>query len=236
LDPSIFEVGVIAKWYIFGYEVWFTETIRNAWIVIGALVLFSLIVRLKLRNYDSNAPTGLQNIVEMMVEAFDRFVRSCAGPRLAFLGNWYFAVFCFILVSNVSGMWGLFRPPTADWFMTFPLAFVTFCLINVMGAIYAGKAYWKGFLEPIFIFLPLNIIGELAKPISLSFRLFGNLLSGMILMTILYTIGPWFIQIGLPAALHAYFDLAMGVLQAYIFTVLSLSFIGAMAGTANEQA
>jgi F-type H+-transporting ATPase subunit a len=82
-------------------------------------------------------------------------------------------------------------------------------------------AYLKGFAEPIFILLPLNIIGELATPISLSFRLFGNILGGVIIMYLLYSAVPVLIPI-LP---HIYFDLFAGILQTFIFVMLSMVFI-----------
>jgi F-type H+-transporting ATPase subunit a len=82
-------------------------------------------------------------------------------------------------------------------------------------------------LEPVFIFAPLNIIGEFARPISMSFRIFGNVLGGMILMSLLYAMLGWVAAvILLPAFLHMYFDLFAGVLQAIIFTMLSITFVG----------
>jgi len=80
-------------------------------------------------------------------------------------------------------------------------------------------------LQPIPIFFPLNLIGEIARPISLSFRLFGNVLAGTIFMSLVYALVPIYLRFALPAALHAYFDLFSGALQTYIFCVLSLSFI-----------
>lgn len=224
-----FNVRNFAAFELFGMEVWLTQSMVNMWIVMAVLIVFAVIVRIKIKYTDS--PKGFQNIVEMMVEAFDRFVRTAAGDRLAFLGNWYFMVFSFVLLSNVGGIF--FRPPTADWAVTFPLAFVSFLLIQAMAFKYNTKEHLKSLVTPSFIFLPLNIIGEIAKPVSLSFRLFGNILAGMILMGLLYNMAPWFVRIGVPVPLHAYFDLAMGALQAYIFTVLGLSFIGAAAGTSE---
>ena len=81
---------------------------------------------------------------------------------------------------------------------------------------------------------PLNLIGELARPISLSFRLFGNILAGLILLAVVYNVAPIWMQFVLPAALHGYFDLAIGFLQAYIFCALSLAFIGGAAGLEQE--
>jgi F-type H+-transporting ATPase subunit a len=111
--------------------------------------------------------------------------------------------------------------------MTFPLAFSSFILFQYAGIRHRPKAYLRGiFLEPVFVFAPLNVIGELARPISLSFRLFGNVLGGMILLSLLYGIAPIVTRFILPVPLHMYFDLAAGALQAVIFTVLSLVFVG----------
>ena len=85
----------------------------------------------------------------------------------------------------------------------------------------------------MFIFLPLNIISELAKPVSLSFRLFGNMLSGLILMTIIYSM-PVYFRFVIPVPLHVYFDVAIGALQTYIFCMLSMSFIRNAALTGEQ--
>ena len=75
------------------------------------------------------------------------------------------------------------------------------------------------------LLFPINLIGEIAKPISLSFRLFGNMLSGTILLTLYYSLTPWFVQIGIPAVLHAIFDVAFGALQTYIFVIISFMYV-----------
>ena len=228
MDFSIKNLAVVD---FFGFEVCITETMLSTWIIMAVLILFAVVVRVKLKKF-TDIPTGFQNAIEAAVEFFDNFVKSSAGERLAFLGNWFFMVFVFLLVSNISGLFGL-RPPTADWTTAFAFAISTFFLIQVMGAIFNTKSYLKGFIEPVVFFFPLNLIGELARPISLSFRLFGNVLGGMILISLLYGLAPIFVQFVIPAALHAYFDIFSGVLQTYIFCVLSLSFIGVMAGTAK---
>ncbi|MCL2399470.1 MAG: F0F1 ATP synthase subunit A [Defluviitaleaceae bacterium] len=224
-----FNIAIVRVFEVFGIPIWITETLINTWIVMAVLIILAIVVRLKLTYTDS--PKGIQNVAEAIIETFDRFVRNTAGDKLAYLGNWFFAVFFFVLFSNFSGLF--LRPPTADWAVTFAMALATFVLIQVMGIKYRPKAYFKSFIEPFPVFLPLNLIGELARPISLSFRLFGNILAGMILMGLVYGLLPWFAVLGWPAFLHIYFDLAMGLLQTYIFTVLSLAFIGSMAGTSE---
>jgi len=216
---------------LFGLEIWLTQTIVNTWIIMAALTFFAVAVRIALRRF-RQIPSGFQNVVELMVESFDSIVKKSAGEKHAYLGNWFFMVFAFILVSNLSGIVGL-RPPTADFATTFAFALATFLLIQVMGIKQRGRKYLKSFFEPIFIFFPLNVIGELARPIALSFRLFGNVLAGMILMTMFYSL-PIYLRFVLPAALHTVFDIFFGALQTYVFCVLSLTFIGMAANPAGE--
>jgi len=188
-------------------------------------VVFSVIVRMALKRF-RDVPDGFQNVVEALVEAFDAFVETTAGPKLNMLGNWYFMIFSFILVSNIAGIFGL-RSPTADWSMTFACALSTFAAIQIIGWKFRGFGYIKSFFEPNPLLFPLNIIGELSRPVSLSFRLFGNVLSGTIIVSLIYSVAPLYLQLGVPAALNVYFDLVTGAIQTYIFCVLSLSFIGA---------
>ena len=215
-----------------GIEVWITDTVISTWIIMGLLIAFAIIVRIKIKSF-KDVPTGFQNVVEALVEVFENYLRTTVGERLMFLGNWFFTVFIFVLLSNVGGVFPGLRPPTADWSMTIALALVTFVLIHVMAAKYRKMDHLKGLFEPIFIFFPINVIGELARPISISFRLFGNMLGGLILMTLVYSMVPIFIKFGIPAALHVYFDLFAGVLQTYIFVTLSLSFIAASSEVAD---
>ena len=212
---------------LFGLEVWITETIFNTWIVMAVLIGFAIAVRLMLKHF-RDIPAGFQNAVEMAVEYFDKFVKAAVGEKFMYLGNWFFMVFAFILVSSLAGLLGL-RPPTSDFATTFALALVTFGMIQVLGIAYRRGKYLKSFFEPYFIFFPLNVIGELARPVSLSFRLFGNVLAGTIMMSLLYGLLPVFLRFVWPAALHAFFDLFAGVLQTYIFCILSLTFIAAAA-------
>jgi len=196
----------------------------NTWIIMLGLALFSIIVRVALKKF-TEIPHGFQNVIESLVEIFDNFVQSTAGRKLYQIGNWYFMICCFIMASNLVGIVGL-RAPTADWSMTFACAFSTFLTIQIMGTKFRKGAYLKSFIEPHFLFLPLNIIGELSRPVSLSFRLFGNVLAGTIIMTVTYALLPLYLRVFLPSALHMYFDLLSGTIQTYIFLVLSFSFIG----------
>jgi len=214
-------------------EVWITESIVVAWGIMALLIVFAIIVRIKLRKF-KEVPTGFQNIVELMVESFEGLVIRSAGPKMAWIGGWFFTVFAFLMVSNMSGLVLFIRPPTADWPIPLGLAIITFLLIHFAGLKYRGWEYVRSFFSPIFIFFPINVLGEISKPIALSFRLFGNVLGGMILISLVYGLAPMAVQLVLPAVLHLYFDIFAGALQAFIFTVLSLTFVGVAATRSNE--
>lgn len=227
-------IGVHGVINIGGLQIFITDTIVSTWILMGILIVFAIIVRIKLRKFNE-VPTGFQNVIEALVEVFENYMRSTVGDKLMFLGNWFFTVFIFILLSNIGGVIPGFRPPTADWSMTVALAVVTFVLIQVMGVKFRKGEYLASFFKPMFLFLPINLIGELARPISISFRLFGNMLAGLIMMSLLYSMAPIFLRFVFPAALHVYFDIFAGVLQTYIFVTLSLSFIAGASEVADEK-
>lgn len=206
-----------------GVEVWITETIVNTWVIMLLLIGAAIIARIKLRDFKV-IPTGFQNIVEIIVETFDKFAVNTLGEKLSYIAPWFFMVFVFILSSSLFSVFGL-RAPTADWATTFALAFASFIIMFFMGLRHRKGAYLKSFFEPHFIFFPLNLIGELAKPVSLSFRLFGNVLSGTIILTLYYGLTPLFVQFGIPSLLHAFFDVVFGALQTYIFVIISLMYV-----------
>lgn len=216
------DVTVKVYGYLFG-KIPITQTVVTTWVIMIVLILIALVFRIKMKNYKYR-PEGSQNVIEAIVETMDNFVSSTMTERYAYFGKWFFGVFVFILVSNLSGLLG-FRPPTADLCTTIAVTLTTFFLIHFMGITKGKGGYFKGYLEPLPILLPINIISEVATPISLSFRLFGNILGGMVIMAMVYMALPIFVSIGIPAALHIYFDVFAGCMQTFIFVMLSMTFI-----------
>lgn len=217
LYVKLFEVG--------GQPVYLTETVINTWIIIAVMAIIALVIRVGMSKFKEVPESKLQTILEMVVGGINEFVASTMGPSGKKFAGYYGPLIIFIAVCNLSGLVG-FRPPTADFATTFAFALITFFMIHGFGVKSKGIGYFKGFLEPAPILLPLNIIGELATPISLSFRLFGNILGGTIIMGLVYAMFPKIVIIlGIPAALHTYFDLFAGVLQAFIFVMLSMTFV-----------
>jgi len=206
-----------------------SETTVATWVIMAAMLIFAVVVRIKSRKWVATGkPTGLQNLVELLVDTFQGFFRGSASAKIDYLAPWFFTLLVFLMLSNLIGVIGFtgLRNPTADWSVTFPLALTTFVLIQYVGLRYRPRAYIKGLMQPVFLFFPINVIGEFSKAISLSFRLYGNILAGLILMSLLYTLAPLAIRLIAPVPLHMYFDIAAGALQAFIFTVLSMTFVG----------
>ena len=206
-----------------GEELWVTETTINTWIVGAVLLFFALIIRFKARKFNEK-PSGFQNAVEAVVEMMDNYVKSSMSEKYYKFGYWFFGVMAFIMAANLSGLVGL-RPPTADLATTGAFAIITFLTIHVSGIVTRPKKYLKGYFEPFPIFFPINLIGEIATPVSLGFRLLCNILLGFMIMGLIYSMFPWFLKLGIPAVLHVYFDIFAGCLQAFIFVTLSMTFI-----------
>lgn len=211
---------------LFGKDILIPDTIVNTWIILIILTIFALIVNNKIKKAEAGEkPSRLLNVVEVLVEFVDGLVKSTMGPNKMFFAPYILTLVMFLLLANLFGLIG-FTPPTSDYSVTFTLALMTFFLTQYYSFKTSGfLGYFKNFTEPMAFLTPLNILGELANPISLSFRLFGNVLSGVIIMGLLYSALGYFAPIFTPV-LHAYFDVFSGVLQTFIFAMLTMIFVG----------
>ncbi len=175
-------------------------------------------------NKATEVPGTFQNIIELIVEKLDGMVEGVMGKWSPKFRNYIGTIFLFILLSNISGLFGL-RPPTADYGTTLALGLITFTLIHYNQFKHQKvKGVIKGLCDPWPIWAPINIIGECAVPISLSLRLFANVLSGLVMTTLVYgLLGK--IAVIWPAALHVYLDLFSGAIQTYVFCMLTMTYI-----------
>lgn len=232
-DLDFFIEGYV-KFNLFGQTLYITTTHVSLVFVIAILVVFMLVANKAIKNADpTKPPKGFVNVLELLVQTVDNLLVSnmgpVHGPRFA---NYVGSLFSFLLLANLSGLLGL-RPPTADFGVTFPLALITWCLIQYNGIRYQKMGKLKGLFEPIFLFFPVNLISEVSTPISMSLRLFGNMFSGTIMMALVYgllKVGSVSLSIAWPAALHAYLDVFAGALQAYVFVMLTMAFISDQIG------
>lgn len=211
----------LLEFQLFGQSLWLTTTHVSVLIIMVGLMIFATIVRAKLKD-DGEKPGHLQNIAEMIVEALDNMVSSNMGAYAPKFRNYIGALFLFILLSNISGLLGL-RPPTADYGVTFALGVISFVMIQYNNVKYNKFGAVKDLFQPFPVFAPINLIGEIAVPVSLSMRLFGNVLAGTVMMTLIYGLLSM-VAYGWPAILHVYFDIFSGCIQAYVFCMLTMVF------------
>ena len=223
-EPDFMIHGVL-KYHAFGQELWISDTTVGAWIITALLLLFGYIASRKLKNVsESDTPGLFQSGLEIAMEALENMARGTLGANGRRFVNYIGTIFLFILLCNLSGLLGL-RAPTADFGVTFLLGLFTFCIVNYQGIKNRGFGHVTSLFQPIPLLFPINLIGEIANPISISLRLFANLLSGVIIMGLWYGMMPWFAKIAVPAALHAYCDLFSGAIQTYVFCMLTMVYI-----------
>ena len=219
------------------------ETLVVSWIVmilITGLCIW-LTHDLKVENISKR-----QAFAEMLVEAADNFVVGNMGPKFKYMVPFVAALFSTSLVSNLISLTGL-RSPTADLSTEAAWAIVVFTMITAQKIKVSGVGgYLKGFTTPIAVMTPFNVLSELATPISLACRHFGNILSGIVINGLIYAalavaskallglipgaVGKLLsaipiLDVGLPAILSVYFDWFTGVMQAYIFCMLTVMYI-----------
>ena len=217
----IFEIGGIPV----------TETVTNTWLIMLVVIVFFYFAT---RNLEK-IPGKLQNTIEALLDAIYSLTKQSMGDDKVGFAPYMGTLLIYLTIANLLGLVG-FRPPTADVNTTLSLAIMTFVMIHGFGMKSKGVGtYLKGFTEPFAALTPLNVIGELATPISLGFRLFGNIVGGLIIMSLLYTaLGVLSAKLSLPIPIfeaaiptpfHIYFDLFAGVLQSFIFVMLSMVFV-----------
>ncbi|MCI8638832.1 MAG: F0F1 ATP synthase subunit A [Coprococcus sp.] len=217
-----FQIHGLIKFHLFGQELWLTTTHVSILIVCVLLLIFALVVRAKLSDAEGK-PGVLQNIAELAVESLDNMVHGSMGKNGLGFRNYIGVLFLFLIVSNLSGLLGL-RPPTADYGVTLPLGLITFTLIQFNNIKYNKVGAFTSLFQPLPVLFPINLIGEIAVPFSLSLRLFGNVLSGTVIMGLLYGL-LYKVAWAWPGVLHIYFDLFSGCIQAYVFCMLTMVFI-----------
>lgn len=226
MDNSL-DLGIngYARFELFGKTFWLTNTHISIIVVVFVVTVLAVLANRVIRKADpTKKPGKVLNVIELAVEAIDSITKSNMGDK-HFRGfcNYIGTLMLFLFFANTIGIFGL-RPPTADYGVTLGLALITFFLIHINGFRYQKMAHLTDLFHPIPL-TPINIIGELATPISMSLRLFGNILSGTIIMALIYGLLPKFLLLFWPGVLHIYFDLFSGAIQAFVFCMLTMVFI-----------
>ncbi|AGB42339.1 F0F1-type ATP synthase, alpha subunit [Halobacteroides halobius DSM 5150] len=201
------------------------STVTTTWVIMALLAIFSWLATRNLEREPK--PGSLQNIAEAFVENISSLVETTMGSDMKKFTPYIGTLIIYLTIANIIGIvpgrdvLHLYTP-TADLNTTFALAAITFFNIHYFGIKANGiKDYLKGYFEPMPLLFPLNIIGNLADPVSLSFRLFGNMMASVVIMGLLYGV----VSLVIPGLADLYFNLFSGVLQAFIFSMLTMTYI-----------
>ena len=194
------------------------ETIFMTWI---AMAIVIIIAALAVRNLQA-VPTGAQNILEIIISWLENQVSAMIGKMI--YAPLIVGLFLFLLVSNLLGLIPGFESPTNDLNTTLGLALTVIAIVHFSGLYFKRSHYIAHFFKPFAPFVIINLIEEIAKPITLSFRLFGNILAGEILIIVLVNLIP--IWMPIPSVAWLGFSIFISCVHAVIFTMLSMAYIG----------
>jgi len=199
-------------------------TVIYTWVAMALLIVAALILRLVVVNRFEDLPIGAQNVIETIVETVGKYTDAQAHGTGEFLCSYILSIASLMLMCAFLELFRL-RPPTADITMTFALAFMTFVFINVYGVRKKGSlGRIKSLASPTPVVFVFRVISEIAIPVSMACRLFGNMLGGMIVIDLLYmALGSN--AVGIPSVAGLYFNIFHPMMQTFIFVTLTLTFI-----------
>ena len=206
---------------VFGHNITINlEVVIMTWIVFALLIVLGLFASYKRKIL----PRPLQALGELIVSLLYGLTEDALGKELAkTYAPLICALFMFLLLSNWLGIIPHLEEPTKDLNTTFGLGIMGFFIAHYAGIKSKGfKAYIKEYFQPIFFMMPLNVIGELAKIVSISFRLFGNIMGGSIIILV---VSHLIYSLVLPPFLYGFFGLFVGTIQAFVFTMLTVVYI-----------
>jgi F-type H+-transporting ATPase subunit a len=196
-----------------------SATIAFTWLVMALLLILSLLVTRKLRVHPPipRRQHLLEMVVSYMRKQIGEITNQDPDRYLPFIGT----LFLFIAVSNALTIIPKYEPPTGSLYTTGALALCVFVAVPVFGIARRGvREYLRHYIQPSPFMLPFNIIGEVSRTLALAVRLFGNVMSGSMIVAILLSVAPLF----LPVVMQA-LGLLIGLIQAYIFAVLATVYI-----------
>ncbi len=204
-------------------------TILFTWILMALISIGSWLIT---RNLSTGPKLSRwQNLLEVLVSQMRNQIRDVSkqepGPYLEFIGT----LFLFIAVANLLIIIPGYNPPTGSLSTTAALAICVFVAVPIYGVAHLGvRGYLKNYIKPNIFMLPFNIMSELSRTLALAVRLFGNIMSGGMIVAILVAVAPLFFPILMNA-----FGLITGLIQAYIFAILSMVYIASATRAHKEK-
>ncbi len=203
-----------------------TRPVVTTWAIMLALTAVSWLITRRLQKQPGSRQAVLELVVAGIEQQIGEIIRKDARSYVPLLGT----LFIFLATANLCGLLPGVEAPTAKLETPAALALIVFLSVHYYGVRARGfRGYLASFAEPKLVMLPLNILSEITRTFSLMLRLFGNIMSGEFVIALVVALAGLFVPIPLMAL-----EILVGLVQAYIFTVLAAVFIGAAAGNAKE--
>jgi len=240
----VLEANNIFSIHIFGFDIPISDSIIMMWLVMAVIIILAYIFTRNLKT----VPEGKQNVVELVVGAINSIIKGNIGHHWKDFAPYFGTIILFLAFANTVSLFSLLPtahelyeitgmeffenlpefailPPTKDYNVTLAMALMTVTLVLVSGIKYKGVKGWlKSFLQPTPVMLPFHILDYGTRTLSLSLRLFGNILAGYIILEMLYLSAPLPAKVFIPVG-SFFFDIFDALLQAYIFVFLSSIYI-----------
>jgi len=204
-----------------------TRPVVTTWAIMAVLTLISWLVTGRLRLHPDRRQIVLELLVTAIMAQIDEVIRKSPRPFLPLLGT----LFIFLVAANLSGVLPGVEAPTGKLETPAALALIVFVAVHYFGVRARGPfGYLASFAKPKLIMLPLNIVSEIMRTFSLMVRLFGNVMSGEFVIALVVALAGLFVPVPLMAL-----EILVGLVQAYIFTILATVFIGAAVGDFESE-
>ena len=196
-------------------------TILFSWIVMAILIIFSIFVKKNIKNKKLNnkSISTLQVISELVIDFIEKQINSGTNIGTNIIFPFISTLFLFIILANLISLLPFSSSPTGSLSTTVALAITTFIFAILIGIKEKGLCFFKKYFEPIFIMAPINIVGDIAKVVSMSIRLYGNITSTSVVIAIMLEIT--FLSVGFPVLINI-LSMISGIIQAYIFSTLAI--------------
>ncbi|MBW6516659.1 MAG: F0F1 ATP synthase subunit A [Candidatus Cloacimonetes bacterium] len=232
-DQYVRDKGITPKIYgseklynFFAY--FFNDNALNAFSLLRMIFILNcilIVIALLIRQNLSRIPSKRQVLFELIHSFFENLTSETLGKKYAYFTPYVLTIFIFIWSANFIGVVPIpgFMEPTRNINVPLGMGLMVVAVVHFMAIKKKGLfPYLKGFTEPFIPLAPINVVGEFSKAISISFRLFGNVLGGAIILIVISSLVRFII---LPVGLSLFFGLFIGTIQAFVFTMLAISYI-----------
>lgn len=191
--------------------------------LMAAIALASVVIGLKIQKMDVRQKPGrFMTLVILGIGGFNGFVKSYVGKHWKYVMPFVLTMALYVFISNISGLIAL-DAPTKYTAITFSMSLIAFFVVQSTGIVSQGWRHFLGIFKPLAPMAPLNIVGDVVPIISMALRLFGNISSGALLLTLLYRVTGWLSPLITPA-FHLIFDIGFGMIQTLVIVLLTIIF------------